>query len=195
MKTRKFEARFEGRHNTGLRAQIRNVVNGARDPGAAVRAIAGAVALTALGKAILEEVAQDYDLLNNPNLSAECWQQYVDQTPNEFIENCAGHVPEDCLSELVESDETARSWSLSADEKDKLYAQLCRALKQYQDGQVVLQAIKDANLWAEEGGSVHDPVGDWDSEAFANAKLPADAWELYHQAFFTEVRMIRELTP
>ena len=61
MKTRKFEARFEGQSNAGLRARIRKVVNGARDPGAAVRALAGSVALTERGKAILEDVAQDYD--------------------------------------------------------------------------------------------------------------------------------------
>ena len=173
--TRKFEARFEGRHNTGLRAQIRNVVNGARDPGAAVRALAGAVALTALGKAILEEVAQDYDLLNNPNLAAECWQQYVDQTPNEFIENCAGHVPEDCLSEFVESDETARNWSLSADEKDKLYAQLCRALKQ--DSQVLTEETAHGYTLAEwlEAAGREDTASEYDLRAAWRAgEDPAD---------------------
>jgi hypothetical protein len=60
----KFERRFEGPSNKGLRAKIRRITNDAGScpkAAAAVRSLSGTVALTALGRAILEQVARDYD--------------------------------------------------------------------------------------------------------------------------------------
>lgn len=60
---RPFERRFVGRSNAGLRAQIRDAVNGhlcgpAREQ--RVLSLAGTVALTAAGRATLASVAADY---------------------------------------------------------------------------------------------------------------------------------------
>lgn len=60
---RKYERAFEGKDNAGLRKMIRDAVAGHRCAAAnaaAVRSISGVVALTAQGKATLEQVAQDY---------------------------------------------------------------------------------------------------------------------------------------
>lgn len=64
MISKKFEARFDGPANKGLRARIRRVTkryysNPAR--ASAIRALAGKVALNARGLATLELVARDYD--------------------------------------------------------------------------------------------------------------------------------------
>jgi len=60
----KFEKRFEGKDNAGLRAQIRETVKAARadgrDVATAVEAIASRVALTASGRHTLAAVAEDY---------------------------------------------------------------------------------------------------------------------------------------
>lgn len=64
MKQRKFEARFEGPTNKGLRAKIRKVTGGARScprAAAAVRSLAETVTLTAQGLHTLELVARDYE--------------------------------------------------------------------------------------------------------------------------------------
>lgn len=63
-KEKKFEARFEGPSNKGLRAKIRKVANEAGSnpqAAAAVRALADSVALTVQGRHTLEQVARDYD--------------------------------------------------------------------------------------------------------------------------------------
>jgi len=62
----RYEKRFEGKDNAGLRAQIREATLGTRcgaANAAAVRALAGTVALTASGQATLEQVAADYGAL------------------------------------------------------------------------------------------------------------------------------------
>lgn len=63
---RRFESRFVGRDNAGLRARIREVVSGhacGSENARAVRALAGVVGLTASGTATLAEVAEDYAAL------------------------------------------------------------------------------------------------------------------------------------
>lgn len=60
----KFEKRFEGKDNAGLRAEIRSTVKAARDDGrdvpSAVESIGRRVALTASGRHTLAAVAEDY---------------------------------------------------------------------------------------------------------------------------------------
>lgn len=60
----KFEKRFEGKDNAGLRAEIRSTAKAAADDGRdvaqAVEAIAGRVALTASGRHTLAAVAEDF---------------------------------------------------------------------------------------------------------------------------------------
>lgn len=61
----KYERRFAGKDNAGLRAQIRSVVTHERcgqGNAQAVRSLASTVALSAFGKACLEDVAADYAL-------------------------------------------------------------------------------------------------------------------------------------
>lgn len=61
--SRKFELRFEGKSNAGLRKQIREAVSGHRcgDANAkSVLALDRTVALSASGRATLESVAEDY---------------------------------------------------------------------------------------------------------------------------------------
>jgi hypothetical protein len=61
---KKYESRFEGPSNKGLRAKIRKATNEASScpqAAAAVRSLADVVALTAQGRATLEQVARDYD--------------------------------------------------------------------------------------------------------------------------------------
>lgn len=63
-RSKRFEDRFEGPSNKGLRAMIRRAVAGTKScpaAAAAVRALAKKVALTAQGAALLELVARDYD--------------------------------------------------------------------------------------------------------------------------------------
>lgn len=60
----KFEKRFAGKDNAGLRAEIRNVARAAREEGrdvaSAVESIGRRVALTASGRHTLAAVAEDY---------------------------------------------------------------------------------------------------------------------------------------
>lgn len=56
----RFESRFVGRANAGLRAAIRRAVDGSDDPSTAVLAVGHRVALTAAGRATLAIVAADY---------------------------------------------------------------------------------------------------------------------------------------
>lgn len=60
----KFEKRFPGKDNAGLRAEIRSAVNAARENGEdvarAVEAVGRRVALTASGRHTLAAVAEDY---------------------------------------------------------------------------------------------------------------------------------------
>lgn len=64
---RKFERHFTGEINRGLRAKIREVVDGSKcGPWnrRAILSLAGTVALTAAGRSTLELVAADYDAVN-----------------------------------------------------------------------------------------------------------------------------------
>jgi hypothetical protein len=60
----KFEKRFAGKDNAGLRAEIRNSVKAARESGddvaRAVENVGRRVALTASGRHTLAAVAEDY---------------------------------------------------------------------------------------------------------------------------------------
>lgn len=64
---RRFEQRFEGKDNAGLRAEIRRVVSGAYcgpENGRIVRGLANRIALTAAGRSTLDAVAADYEAAN-----------------------------------------------------------------------------------------------------------------------------------
>lgn len=66
MQNLKFESRFSGASNKGLRAKIRRVANAAGSAPAAahaVRGLASTVALTAQGRETLALVALDWDPL------------------------------------------------------------------------------------------------------------------------------------
>lgn len=60
MERLRYEQRFTGKDNAGLREKIRDVVRDAPDPRAAVLSLLGTVALSAHGEAILQLVADDY---------------------------------------------------------------------------------------------------------------------------------------
>lgn len=75
MTTRKYEARFTGKDNAGLRKAIRDSVSGHRcgnANAAAVMSLARTVALTAGGLATLEQVAADYRAVCESSRTCDC---------------------------------------------------------------------------------------------------------------------------
>lgn len=82
----RFESRFAGRANAGLRATIRRAVDGSDDPSAAVLAIGSRVALTAAGRSTLALVAADYAVVTSCCAKADAEHDtWVDHVRNREI--------------------------------------------------------------------------------------------------------------